>query len=176
MPVIEGLRWVQSPIFPPDLNYTATLPSCRVRRLHHQKTWFSTVHGRIGYDGWTGWMPYITGGVAFGTESDTSTGCTVGAGVEFAFLGNCRSRHGDLHRRDLRAARRRNCRLHCQPRARRSELPLLALASVQHHDTGSRQPAQDFFASACGLCQCWPSSCGNPATTQAVDAGLVPLI
>jgi outer membrane immunogenic protein len=68
-----------------------------VRRLHHQKTWLSTVRGRVGYDGWTSWMPYFTGGVAFGnvevstpvgTVSDTSTGWTVGAGVEYAFLNN----------------------------------------------------------------------------------------
>ena len=59
-------------------------------------TWLGTARGRIGYA--TGlFMPYITGGAAFGdvrmrpfaatTQSETKVGWTIGAGVEFAVYG-----------------------------------------------------------------------------------------
>jgi outer membrane immunogenic protein len=58
--------------------------------------WFATARGRIGY-AWNRWMPYFTGGAAIadikatpngGTEvSDTNIGWTIGAGIEYAFLG-----------------------------------------------------------------------------------------
>jgi outer membrane immunogenic protein len=51
---------------------------------------------RLGYS-WDRWMPFITGGAAFGdikmdpgfgtTESKTKVGWTAGAGVEYAFMG-----------------------------------------------------------------------------------------
>jgi outer membrane immunogenic protein len=59
-------------------------------------TWLSTVRGRIGYAA-DRFMPYITGGGAFGninasspfgSASATNAGWTVGAGLEFAFYGN----------------------------------------------------------------------------------------
>ena len=59
-------------------------------------TWLSTVRGRIGY-AFDRWLPYATGGVAFGNAyvstpggsvNRTQTGWTAGAGVEYAFLGN----------------------------------------------------------------------------------------
>ena len=58
--------------------------------------WFGTARGRIGYAGWSNWLPYLTGGAAFGnikgtsgTASVTKTniGYALGAGVEYAFLG-----------------------------------------------------------------------------------------
>ncbi len=84
---IEGdMDWV-------DLNDTSTVcVGCTF-----ENTWLATVRGRIGYGGWSGWMPYFTGGVAFGNievstpigkESDTNMGWTIGAGVEYAFLNN----------------------------------------------------------------------------------------
>ena len=84
---IEGdIDWV-------DLKGTATVcPTCTVKN-----TWLATVRGRIGYAGWTNWMPYFTGGGAFGnvkvssatgSDTETSMGWTVGAGVEYAFLNN----------------------------------------------------------------------------------------
>jgi outer membrane immunogenic protein len=55
--------------------------------------WFGTARGRVGY-AWDRWMPYVTGGLAYGDlrarvtgfpgRSDTVVGWTVGGGVEFA--------------------------------------------------------------------------------------------
>ena len=52
--------------------------------------------GRIGY-AWDRWLPYITGGVAYGdvkmtagaagSETKSKLGWTAGAGVEYAFMG-----------------------------------------------------------------------------------------
>ena len=60
-------------------------------------SWLSTVRGRIGYAA-DRFMPYITGGGAFGTinasapglagGSATNAGWTHGAGLEFAIAGN----------------------------------------------------------------------------------------
>ena len=59
--------------------------------------WLGTARGRIGY-AWDRFMPYVTGGVAFGDiqanrapfagNSDTNIGWTVGAGIEGAIVGN----------------------------------------------------------------------------------------
>jgi outer membrane immunogenic protein len=68
--------------------------------------WFGTVRGRVGYAvGYEGrWLPYITGGLAYGENkvngngiilpfavafsgSNTNAGWTVGAGLEWAFGG-----------------------------------------------------------------------------------------
>ena len=59
--------------------------------------WLATARGRIGY-AWDRFLPYITGGAAFGnikagqagsgtTVSTTKVGWTAGAGIEYAFLG-----------------------------------------------------------------------------------------
>jgi len=59
--------------------------------------WLGTVRGRVGY-AWDRFMPYFTGGVAFGNikanrtgfvgASDTNAGWTIGGGVEGAIAGN----------------------------------------------------------------------------------------
>jgi outer membrane immunogenic protein len=61
--------------------------------------WFATARGRVGY-AFDRWLPYITGGGAFGRvqakstnpgapgDSNNQIGWTVGAGIEYAFLGN----------------------------------------------------------------------------------------
>jgi outer membrane immunogenic protein len=57
--------------------------------------WLGTARGRLGY-AWDRFLPYITGGAAFGdikattglgSESHTKIGWTAGAGVEYAFMG-----------------------------------------------------------------------------------------
>jgi outer membrane immunogenic protein len=60
-------------------------------------TWLSTLRGRLGYAAGS-FMPFITGGAAFGTirattpgfagNSATNAGWTVGAGLEFGLTGN----------------------------------------------------------------------------------------
>lgn len=59
--------------------------------------WLATARGRIGYAWGDRWLPYITGGAAFGavkmtpnsgtSETDTRVGWTLGGGLEYAFLG-----------------------------------------------------------------------------------------
>jgi len=61
-----------------------------------KNTWLATARGRIGY-AWDRWLPYFTGGAAFGnikmtpltgaSDSTTRVGWTLGAGVEYAFMG-----------------------------------------------------------------------------------------
>lgn len=58
--------------------------------------WLATGRGRIGY-AWDRFLPYITGGVAFGdikmtngvgaSETKSKVGWTAGAGIEYAFMG-----------------------------------------------------------------------------------------
>ena len=61
--------------------------------------WLGTARARIGYAGWNNWLPYVTGGAAFGglkadnslsgtTASKTQIGWTAGAGLEWAFRSN----------------------------------------------------------------------------------------
>jgi outer membrane immunogenic protein len=57
--------------------------------------WLATARGRIGY-AWDRWMPFLTGGAAFGdikandfggSDTKTKIGWTAGAGIEYAFMG-----------------------------------------------------------------------------------------
>jgi outer membrane immunogenic protein len=61
-----------------------------------KNSWLGTARGRIGY-AWDRWMPYITGGAAFGnvkvtdafgSGSATKIGWTAGLGLEYAFWSN----------------------------------------------------------------------------------------
>jgi outer membrane immunogenic protein len=80
-----------------DLQWTSIEASgtCRGgRSCEVNSDWFGTFRGRLGYTAWDRWMPYITGGLAygniganvtdFGGRSETNAGWTVGAGVEYA--------------------------------------------------------------------------------------------
>jgi outer membrane immunogenic protein len=56
--------------------------------------WFGTFRGRVGYAVWDRWLPYFTGGLAyggrklsiagFGSADDTSVGWALGVGVDYA--------------------------------------------------------------------------------------------
>ena len=56
-------------------------------------TWFGTLRGRVGYTVFDRWLPYVTGGLAYGgrevragpfSASETSVGWTIGIGVDYA--------------------------------------------------------------------------------------------
>ena len=71
---------------------------CGAFSCQTKNSWLATARGRIGY-AFDRWLPYFTGGAAFGKveasstnpaapgANDTRTGWTVGAGIEYAFLG-----------------------------------------------------------------------------------------
>jgi outer membrane immunogenic protein len=71
-----------------------------------ENTWLGTARGRVGY-AFDRWMPYITGGAAFGDVqashpgftgmTNTQVGWTAGAGVEFAIAGNWTAKVEYLH-------------------------------------------------------------------------------
>jgi outer membrane immunogenic protein len=71
--------------------------ACGVGTCETSNTWLGTARGRIGY-AWDNFMPYVTGGAAFGglkatnsaigSASTTRIGWTLGAGVEYALWSN----------------------------------------------------------------------------------------
>jgi outer membrane immunogenic protein len=71
-----------------------------------ENTWLGTARGRLGY-AFDRWMPYVTGGAAFGDvtttnpgftgATNTQVGWTAGAGVEFAIAGNWTAKVEYLH-------------------------------------------------------------------------------
>jgi len=68
---------------------TAPCPSCEVRN-----NYLATARGRVGY-AWDRWLPYVTGGAAFGdmqfktpaggSQAKDKVGWTLGGGLEYAF-------------------------------------------------------------------------------------------
>ncbi|HMJ41543.1 MAG TPA: outer membrane protein, partial [Pseudolabrys sp.] len=74
----------------------STLTACGAAGCETRNRWLATGRGRIGY-AWDRFLPYITGGAAFGdikmtnpigaSETKTKIGWTAGAGIEYAFLG-----------------------------------------------------------------------------------------
>jgi outer membrane immunogenic protein len=83
------------------LNRNCNAFSCETRN-----NWLSTVRGRVGYT-FDRFMPYVTGGVAFGDiktsvagigdSSATKTGWTVGGGLEAAIAGPWTAKVEYLH-------------------------------------------------------------------------------
>ena len=84
-----------------DINYSeikgrTSVGICAGTTCETRNTWLGTARGRIGYS-FDRFLPYITGGAAFGgirmtvagvRETDTQIGWTVGGGLEYAFLGS----------------------------------------------------------------------------------------
>jgi outer membrane immunogenic protein len=80
-----------------DLDYSSIKGTDATGCCTTKNDWLGTVRGRVGYAAWGNWLPYITGGAAFGdikgssitgSETHTKIGWTAGAGVEYAFLGS----------------------------------------------------------------------------------------
>ncbi|HZP76331.1 MAG TPA: outer membrane protein [Pseudolabrys sp.] len=71
--------------------------ACGAGTCETSNTWLGTARGRIGY-AWDNFMPYVTGGAAFGglkatnsltgSASTTRIGWTLGAGLEYALWQN----------------------------------------------------------------------------------------
>lgn len=73
--------------------------ACGAFTCETKNNWLGTVRGRLGY-AFDRWLPYLTGGVAFGDieasstnpafvgGKDTAIGWTAGVGLEYAFLSN----------------------------------------------------------------------------------------
>jgi outer membrane immunogenic protein len=82
-----------------DVDWTNVKDStaCGAFSCETKNTWFGTARGRVGY-AWDRWLPYVTGGAAFGDvkagrtgfagSKDTNVGWTIGVGVEGVIAGN----------------------------------------------------------------------------------------
>lgn len=78
-----------------DIDYSAMKGSvdCTGGSCETKNSWLGTARGRLGYAGWNNFLPYLTGGAAFGDikatspagdVSKTKVGWTAGAGLEYA--------------------------------------------------------------------------------------------
>jgi outer membrane immunogenic protein len=80
-----------------DYSFVKGSSACGAGTCETKNSWFATARGRIGYAGWTNWLPYITGGVAagdikatspVGEATKTNIGYAFGAGLEYALWTN----------------------------------------------------------------------------------------
>ena len=79
-----------------DIDYSGMKGSatCGLNTCETKNSWLGTARARLGYAGWSNWLPYITGGAAagnvkatnsgFSSASKTKIGWTAGLGVEYA--------------------------------------------------------------------------------------------
>jgi outer membrane immunogenic protein len=87
-----------------NIGGTANVPGCPGCGV--QNNWLGTARGRVGY-AFDRFMPYITGGAAFGNvdathpgftgASSTQVGWAAGAGLEFAVMNNVTAKVEYLH-------------------------------------------------------------------------------
>jgi outer membrane immunogenic protein len=80
-----------------DIRGTSNVLGCTLTICRTKNDFLATARGRVGY-AIDRWMPYVTGGLAIGNIrtttpnfagiDQTNAGWTVGAGVEFAIVGN----------------------------------------------------------------------------------------
>ena len=68
--------------------------------------WFGTFRGRVGWAGWDRWLPYFTGGLAYGgrsfsavgqTVDSTKVGWAIGVGIDYAITPAWSARVEYLH-------------------------------------------------------------------------------
>lgn len=82
-----------------DVDYSGMKGSadCFGGTCETKNSWLGTARGRIGYAGWNNFLPYLTGGAAFGdikasspfgSATKTKVGWTAGAGMEYAMWSN----------------------------------------------------------------------------------------
>jgi outer membrane immunogenic protein len=85
---------------------TTNVPGCFAGGCTTENTWLGTARGRVGY-AFDRFMPYITGGAAFGGvdanhagftgQSSTQVGWVAGVGLEFAVVNNVTAKVEYLH-------------------------------------------------------------------------------
>ena len=91
-----------------DLQYSGQDGSFAVggTSVSNELDWFGTFRGRIGWAVWDRWLPYFTGGLAYGGRSlrvggvsndDTAIGWAIGVGVDYAITPNWSARLEYLH-------------------------------------------------------------------------------
>ncbi len=89
-----------------NIQGNTNVPGCIAGGCSSENTWLGTARGRVGY-AFDRWMPYVTGGAAFGDvqathpgatgQTSTQLGWTIGAGVEFAIVNNLTAKVEYLH-------------------------------------------------------------------------------
>jgi outer membrane immunogenic protein len=85
---------------------TTNVPGCFAGGCTTENTWLGTARGRVGY-AFDRFMPYVTGGAAFGGvdanhagftgQSSTQVGWVAGVGLEFAVINNVTAKVEYLH-------------------------------------------------------------------------------